>query len=498
MAVDASAVARVTGIETRFRDFREGILFLPQQVAVIGQGNTDTVYSTDKRQVFSAAEVGQRYGFGSPLHLAVRELLPSVGQSVGTVPVYVLPLEDDESGVAAAGSIEVDSDSLPVANNDSYRVQVAGFYSERFTILDDDDAGTIVTKMAEAINAVLHMPVAAVADDTEGTEVVDLTAKWAGESGNDITIRVEADGDGDAEFTITDMTDGLVNPTVDSALSKIGDGQWITMIINAFNADDETALDTYQTFGDDRWNPLTRKPLAGVFRGSNALTVNDATAITSERTTDRVNVQLVAPGSPNLPVTIAAAQVNPIVRLANNNPPHDYGSQAVPRIVPGAAADQWEYNERDAAVKGGSSTVEIKDGEVNVSDVVTSYAPEGEEPPGYRFVVDIVKLQQVIFNLDLIFNTPKWDGAPLIPNGQPTVNPDAKKPSDARSATAQMIDSLGNEAIISDPEFSKSNTIAEIDSMNPKRLNLRVPTKLSGNTNIKAINLDFGFFFGGQ
>jgi len=128
--------------------------------------------------------------------------------------------------------------------------------------------------------------------------------------------------------------------------------------------------------------------------------------------------------------------------------------------------------------------------------VVTFYHPTGDPTPAYRFVVDIVKLQNILFNLDLIFATDEWDGAPLIPDDQPTVNRDAKKPKTAVAAVAAMLDSLGLNAIISDPETAKLNTIAEIDSQNPKRLNLVTTVQLSGNTNIKSIDLEFGFFFG--
>ncbi len=111
-------------------------------------------------------------------------------------------------------------------------------------------------------------------------------------------------------------------------------------------------------------------------------------------------------------------------------------------------------------------------------------------------MVDIVKLQNIIFNLDLIFATPEWDGAPLIPDDQPTTNRDAKKPKAAVAAVASMLDSLGLNAIISDPETAKENTLAEIDSGNPKRLNVSTTVQLSGNTNIISVDLNFGFFFG--
>ena len=133
---------------------------------------------------------------------------------------------------------------------------------------------------------------------------------------------------------------------------------------------------------------------------------------------------------------------------------------------------------------------------VNVSDVVTFYHPTGDPLPAYRFVVDVVKVMNILFHLDLIFATDEWDGAPLIPDDQPTANRSAKKPKTAVAAVCAMIDSLGLNAFISDPETAKANTFAEIDSMNPKRLNVLTTMQISGNSNIISVDFNFGFFFG--
>ena len=202
--------------------------------------------------------------------------------------------------------------------------------------------------------------------------------------------------------------------------------------------------------------------------------------------------------SNDLPFVVAARQLARIAPLANNNPAHDYGSQDATGLTPGADGDQWTYLDRDEAVKKGSSTTEVKDGVINISDTVTFYHPSGDPIPAYRFVVDIVKLQNIIFNLDLIFATKAWDGAPLIPDDQATVNRDAKKPKTAVAAVASMLDSLGLNALISDPETAKANTMAAINDQNPKRLDVVTTVQLSGNTNIISATLEFGFFFGGQ
>ena len=70
MGVDASAVARVVGITTEFRDLRAGnVRFLPQRIAVIAQGATASAgYSLANWTATSANDAGARYGYGSPVN----------------------------------------------------------------------------------------------------------------------------------------------------------------------------------------------------------------------------------------------------------------------------------------------------------------------------------------------------------------------------------------------------------------------------------------------
>jgi phage tail sheath gpL-like len=489
-AVELSAVAKVVGIKTTFKDLRAGsVLFLPQRVAVIGQGSSAVIYSTDKAEYTSALSVAETYGFGSPLHLAALQLLPANGDGIGSIPMTVYPLEDDASGAASVGDI---TPSGAATGSASFRVKVNNIKSEQFTVSNGDTVATIVTAIAQAISGSLNMPVVA----SDNTTDVGITAKWKGSSSNDLFIELEATSDDNSgiSFAITQPSGGLVNPDVQPALGQVGD-VWETMVLNCLDIADTTALDAYNIFGEGRWGALTKKPLV-VFTGNTAATVANATVISDARKSDRVNSQLVSPGSNDLPLMVAARQLARIVAVANRNPARDYGSQDATGLTPGADGEQWLYTDRDSAVKKGSSTIEVKDGVVNVSDVVTFYHPDGDPNPAYRYVVDIVKLQNIIFNIDLIFAGKDWDGAPLIPDDQPTVNRDAKKPKAAVAAVCSMLDSLALNALISEPDTAKDNTFAEIDSTNPKRLNVRTTIQLSGNTNIISIDLDWGFFFG--
>lgn len=592
MAVDASAVARVTGISTQYQDMRGGsALFLPQQVAIIAQGASAVTYPDDRYQITSAVQAGRRYGFGSPIHLIAEQLFPANGDGIGTVPVHVYPLQDAGNGVAAEGDITPTGTQTEAG---VYRLRAGGVQSPPFVIPKSATLHQTLIAMYEAALGNLSFPLIpsyeydvitatpdggntgdgtvtslsatdnpmpgdwllvcvgtasdggtfsltdptgrVVADDlaivggstvfnvaglqftiADGSSdfgegdtftievpalAVNFTAKWKGESGNGIKIEVFGEDLG-TTFTITQPAGGLVNPDVQAALDKIGE-RWITMVINGLNPEDTDALDAIQTFGGTenadgtltgRWDALVKKPLVA-FVGSNESDVAAATAIPSTRTGDLVNSQIVAPGSPNLPCVIAARAVARIARLANNNPPHDYGSQRLTGLIPGDDAEQWDYLQRDQAVKAGSSTTQVKGGVVSLSDVVTFYAPEGEPNPAYRFVVDIVKMMNVLYNVALEFESTEWDGAPLIPDDEPTVNPTAKKPMVAKGAAAAIVDGLADQAIVVNREQAKANISAEINSQNAKRLDITIPVQVSGNTNIKAIDLRWGFFFG--
>ncbi|MCP4444735.1 MAG: phage tail protein, partial [Myxococcales bacterium] len=254
MGISASAVARVVGIETAFKDLRGGrIVFLPQRVALIGQGATASTFATDKAQVTSALEVASTYGFGSPLHLAAMQLLPSNGDGIGTIPLTVYPLEDDASGVASAGDIAPTGAATEAA---SFIVRINNIDSEAFVISVGDSVADMTAAMTAAINAELNMPM--IAED--GATTVDLTSKWAGASANDLTIEVIGSTDVGVSFAFTQPVGGLVNPDVDDALDQVGD-VWETMFLNCMDIADTTTLSKFATFGEGRWGATTRKPM---------------------------------------------------------------------------------------------------------------------------------------------------------------------------------------------------------------------------------------------
>ena len=487
-AISSAAVARAVAIKTQYKKvLPANVTLLPQRLAIVGQGSDNAVYSLTKRRVTSAFEVGSLYGYGSPLHLSALEVLPANGDGVGAIPVTIYPMA---SAVGAVESISIITPSGTVTKSGAYTVKISATASKQFTVLVGDSVASINAKMATALNAVLSMPM--VSSDL-GT-AVELKAKWSGVSSNGLSVSVEGPSDTGITFAIAQPAGGLINPDVSVPLAQMGD-IWDSMVLNCLDPLDIVALTAYQEFGEGRWGALTRRPLV-VFTGTNESDVSVASAIPETRKLDRVNAYLVAPGCENLPLQIAAACLSRIIVSANSRPANDYGSLTVPRLTAGTDAQQWDYPTRDLAVTSGCSTTTLRVGVVTLSDVVTFYHPDGEEPPAYRYVVDIVKLQNVIHSTDRIFETREWDGVPLIPDGQASVEPTAKHPHNAVSEVGTMLDGLGSLALISDPSTAKKLTVAQIDPSNPKRLDIVIQVQLSNNANIISIDLNFSFFFG--
>jgi len=106
--ISPSAASRVCGVDVEFKNFNVGnAAMLPQRLAVFGVGNDDADFSLDKYEVGgSAAKVGDRYGYGSPLHLMAKVLFPPAGNTA-TFPVTIYPLKKANGALPAEGAISV-------------------------------------------------------------------------------------------------------------------------------------------------------------------------------------------------------------------------------------------------------------------------------------------------------------------------------------------------------------------------------------------------------
>lgn len=486
MSVSASAISRVTGVAVKFKNFNTGnVQMLPQRLAVIGVGNKGVTYTTEKYECEgNASEIGERYGYGSPLYLAALQLFPLVGKGAG-FPVTFYPLEPASDSIQATGKIEIEGTATEAG---SARVVIGG-QKASVVISAGDGKAEIFAKIKEGIDGVLAMPVTAAV----GEDALTLTSKAAGEVGNLIKMRVECAVNG-LTFSITQFAGGLKDPDVTPALEAIGE-VWETAILPCFDYRDSDRLDKVFLYGKNRWDDLEKKPILSFWGCTDNYSTR--TAVTDKRPEDFINALLVSVGSQELPYAVAAKYlVNDILTTANDNPPQGYKGKAE-GLEAGHDSVQENYNVRNMSVGKGSST-NIKTGEVaEFCDVVTMYHPANEgKYPSRRYVVDLIKLENVIYNVRLIMEADELKGAPLVEDSTVTSNKTAIQPKTVRTWFLNLAKSLADKAIIQDYTTTKNGLSVKIDSENPKRLNVSFPVKLSGNVEVTSTDILFGFYVG--
>jgi len=487
MGIPASAVSRVTGVDVSFKNFNIGrAQKLPQRVAIVGVGNDDAVYPLDKFEIEgSASAVGDRFGYGSPLHLAALQFFPQIGRAA-VFPVTCYPLAKATTAVPASGSIE----ATGTATASGSGTVTLGGQRVQFAVPKNTPAAEVLAIIKTAITGSLNVPVltGAIADNE-----LPIISKWAGASSNKIKIKVSANIPG-IIFAVTAMAGGALDPNVTPALERVGI-VWETQVLNTFDYADNDRLDLYQQWAEGRRSPEEKKMVLICHGCTDILATR--TAISDPRIYDSSNYFIVSVNSDELPFVVAAkGMIDDVITTANSNPAQGYKGR-LNGLHCGADDQQENSTQRNMSVLKGSST-NIKTGSVaELCDIITFYHPPNEGKfPSYRYVVDAVKLQNIIFNVRLIMEADELKGAPLVTDDTVTSNPAAVSPKVIKGWFINLTDSLADEALITDPGHTKKNIAVYIDTENPKRVNVKYPVKLSGNVEISSTDIFFGFYLG--
>ena len=493
-AVPAGAVASVFGNAFEYVNLREGLAGLPQVIAIFGTFDPlkTAVVADVPVRIFTEVEAGEKYGFGFPLHLAARQVL----RKSGIVPVFAFPIDEAGAAVAGDGSILVIS-AAGATTSGTISLYIGG---QRIpvTVAKGTLATDIETALTAAINAAVNVPVTALVDGIV-PEQSNITSKYKGLIANDISLAInltEAEKDatpGGVSFTITDLSSGAETPAVTTALGNMGD-DWYTYIVNTFGSD-TTVMAEFATHNEDnRWDTLVNKFYRAFYGSVDVLAT--ITGITDALPLDRTNGAITSPGGYMLPLELAALGVGLMAASNQDNPARPYTGLALDGLVAAISASQWTYTQRDAAVKAGCSTTILEDGVIKLEDIVMHYHKTGEEPPAYRWAVDIAKLAEWAYNVNLVFTGDNWRGKILVDDTDIVINPDARRPRDATAEIYKLADASSFAAIITRPDFTKENTASSIDVANPNRLNIVTLIVLSGATRIISLTTRFGFNFG--
>lgn len=496
-AVDPTRISSVIGYA--LDKGTEGVTggYLPQRIAIVAEANTANQAGLKTKLVFtSAVDVAKEYGYGSPAHLAARRLRGNndVG-GVGTV-IYSVP----EAGGAIAQEYTITVTGTP-SKSATQNIIIAGV-TVGFTVNKTDTPAIILAAIKDAVNTNINLPT--IAGTVSATPDMPLTAKWKGESSADITVEFSGEDVG-LTFAAADSTSGAGSVLPSDALALFGN-EWNTTVVNALKAT-ATVLDAYEAYNGNsdtrngRYNAENFKPfvtISGTVESDTATLI----ALTDSRKNEQTNIVMPCPSALSLPLEIAAVAAFIYCPKVQRDPKLDIQDDILLGITgpqDQTVEDMNVYNNRDLIVKGGCSTVTFADGDYTVKDFVTTYHPDGEEPPQFRYVRDLAGIDFNVAYRTLFLDKAYILGKTILPDSNPSTDPEVIKPNDAKTVMIQnMIIPFADAGIFADSTYSVENVAVEIDGTNPNRLNFRIPYKRSGYARIISTNVVANFYLGGS
>lgn len=496
-ALNSSIVSLVTGY--KIGAFNQNVTSnLPMRIAVLGEANLenqDDLVLTGQ-EVTTVKEAGILFGFGSPLYHVARILLPRVSG----IPVVFYPQETNvEDATQKVLNVAI---SGTVTANATHTLRIAGrtnvdgqFYN--FTVNVGDTISDIIGKIQDCVSNVLGSPVAV---ENDSPSAVFLT-KWAGETANQLTIDVLTNGnDAGLTYAVTSPQDGAGVTDIATALENFGN-EWNTLVVNCYGESGSYlgALEIFNgqpdaTTPTGRYTATLFKPLLALF----GTTSNDPTSVTDGRKTQCTNVACVAPNSKGWNFEAAANVCSLLAVQAQNKPHLDVALMSYPDMpIPadGNIGDMAIFDNRNAFVLKGCSTVDLVNGVYQICDLVTTYHPDGELNPLFRYVRQLIIDWNIYFNVNYI-DKAFIQGNVILADSAFSGVDNVVKPKDVKQLFVNLFNDLESKALITDAAFSIESLLVGINETNPDRFDIQFKYKTSSFGRVVSTTAMAGFNLG--
>lgn len=500
-AIGLDRLSRTSGYSIKKGSFDNETPNLPQVVAVFAEANlaNQGLLNTDKKEITSAEEAGQVYGYGSPIHQIMRILRPLGSEGIGGIPTVVFPQKSSNSASQTKIIWSITGTAL---KNTNHSVRIAGrenldFKPYSFPIQKDDTPAIICQKIADTVNSVLSSPVIATAS---GDKVSFLT-KWSGVTSKELQVTFNLNNDA-AGVTYAQSAKINGSGTVDLsiALSQFG-SDWYTSVINSYGINQLEVLEQFNGLPSasqptGRYEGNIFKPFMAFF-GSTISDKDDLAAITNDasRVEQVTNVLCPAPNSSAFPWEAASNVVRLFARTMQDSPEIDINGQSYPDMpVPynGIIGDMSVYENRDFLIKKGCSNVILDKGVYKVQEIVTTYHPDGETPLQYSYCRNL-NLDWNVCDSYRVLETRNLKDKVIIRDEQATDSLHAIKPKEWKAVVFDLIDDLAKSALINEPEFSKKSLKVLISTTNPNRFETFFRYKRTGIARIESTTVEAGF-----
>ncbi len=502
MASDAVGLERrskIVGYKLITGDFSEVSPNLPQRIGLFAEANAANQLDLDTTawEATSARAAGERYGYGSPIYLIMRILRPSSGVGVGGIPIVIYP--QAEAAGATAKVYEI-TPSGTATGNGTHTIVIAGRGSldggsYDININTGDSAAAISAKIQDALNSVIGCPMT-------GDEIgysVTLTSKWKGLTANGLMVSVDTNGnDLGLTYVVNSTQSGAGTPSVQPGLNQIGN-EWVTIVINSYGTHSGT-MSLFEAFNGipDADSPTGR--FAGeIMKPFIALTGSvdeDPSSITNPKKGEVTISICPAPLSKGLQFEAAANMCVLFARQSQDTPHLDVSGRSYPDMpTPIDIGVMNDSDERDLILKKGCSTVSLVSQKYEVVDFATTYHPDGEIVPQFRYCRNLVIDFNIRYGYYLLEQINVVDH--VIASDNDVVNASKFiKPKQWKSVLRGYAVDLGARALIAEVQFMQNSINTGLSTSNPDRLETFFKYKRTSYARISSTTAEAGFNFG--
>ena len=435
-----------------------------------------------KYTITSEAQARTLFGAGSQLH----GMLSTYLDNDKITELHAIAQDDDGSGVDATGKITI---AAGTATADGVIALYVAGRKITASVASGDDQDAVATALAAAIQAESLSYVSAVVNGVNANEV-DVTAKNAGENGNQIDLRLNYN-DADSfpagiTASITAMSGGATNPDVDDVIGVLSETQY-NVIANPYV--DATNLTKLETELADRFGPLRQND--GVAFAAKIDTVANLTTLGNSRNSPHSLIMGAA--GPSAPWEYAAALSGTIAKAAQADPARPFQTLPLTSILEPTEAEQFTLAERNNLLFDGIATFRVVGGQPVIERAITTYQLNGAgaADTSYLDVNTLYTLSYLRFSFRNRFATryPRHklaDDGTRFGAGQPVITPLIGK-AEAVALFAEWQE-LG---LVEGLEQFKRDLIVERNSQDVNRLDFLLPTDLINQLRVVGAQIQF-------
>ena len=465
----------------------QGPSILRYKVLLIGQrlsGGLRPQLVVDK--ITSYSQAMQLYGAGSQLSRMFKKFFDNNRIS----DVYGCSLNDSGSGVKATGTFVIGG----TASVDGSFIAYIGGERVSVAVTSLMTSNQIATALAAAIQADTEKPVSASA--IGGT--VTCTAKNAGESGNEIDLRINYNAGEELPTGITCsvngsgtqgiMSGGANNPTIQSVIDILGD-EWYNLICAPYwDATNMTAIEAELA---DRFGPL--RMIDGIYITSRMGTVGVLESWGNGKNSPHVSV-LHSQKAPCVSAEVAAMYVAQIAKEGQADPARPLQTLELVGMLPPVVEHRFTLAENNALLYDGISTFYVDSGgKIRIQRAITQYQRNGvgAEDIAYLDVETMLTLMFMRYDFRNQILT-KYSRAKLADDGvQVGPGQQIMTPKLGKSEAINIFRGWERLGLAENIDQFKNDLVCERSITDPNRLNWILPPDLINQFRVGAATIQF-------